>query len=48
MSKFTPQKSGSHLAMVRFNGANVQNKWAKFQVTAPPVCFLFIVFGFDF
>jgi len=31
--KFLPQKAGSYLAMVRFNGENIQNKWAKFQVS---------------
>ena len=25
--KFIPKKSGTHLAMIRFNGENLQHKW---------------------
>jgi hypothetical protein len=30
--KYIPHQSGPHLSMVRFNGENIQNKWAKIHV----------------
>ena len=35
--KFFPAKAGTHLAMVRFNGENIQNKWAKISVSSAQV-----------
>jgi F0F1-type ATP synthase assembly protein I len=34
---FIPKRSGTYLAMVRFNGQNVQNKWAKVVVASEQV-----------
>ena len=34
LCKWIPKRTGAHVAMVRFNGENLQDKWAKINVTS--------------